>query len=46
MNNHNHLQKEVEKKTQRREKKKHPKVKVSGKKVLELKRIISEKGQD
>ena len=46
MNNHNHLIKRTEEKAKRREKKKAKKMRVSGKKVLELKEIITKKSQN
>ena len=44
MQTNNHIEKEVEKKYKRRDNKKNKKMKVSGKKILELKKIISDKG--
>lgn len=42
-NNTNYIEKEVLKKFEKREKKRKPKMKVSGKSVLKLKRIIEKK---
>jgi len=43
MANHNELQEKVEKKYRQKEKRKTGKMKVSGKKIFELKKIITKK---
>jgi hypothetical protein len=43
MNHHNNWQEKLEKKLRARQKKRHPKMKVSGKSVVKLKKLISKK---